>query len=65
MADDPRFLPYFDLPFQHAAPGILRAMGRRGDPDANLALLSRIRARLPAAVIRSAIRCGAPFDSYC
>ena len=46
MADDPRFLPYFDLPFQHAAPDVLRAMGRRGDPEANLALLSRIRGRL-------------------
>jgi len=29
---DPRLLPYFDLPFQHASAGILRAMGRRGTP---------------------------------
>jgi ribosomal protein S12 methylthiotransferase len=63
MADDRRFLPYFDLPFQHGAPGILRAMGRRGDPEANLALLSRIRGRLPAAVIRSTFLLGFPGET--
>ena len=63
MADDRRFLPYFDLPFQHAAPGILRAMGRRGDPEANLALLSRIRGRLPGAVIRSTFLLGFPGET--
>ena len=63
MARDPRFLPYFDLPFQHAAPAVLRAMGRRADPEANLALLSRIRERLPAAVIRSTFLLGFPGES--
>jgi ribosomal protein S12 methylthiotransferase len=57
---DPRFLPYFDLPFQHASPGILRAMGRKSDPEANLALLETIRARLPGAVIRSTFLVGFP-----
>lgn len=63
IADDPRFLPYFDLPFQHASPALLRAMGRRGDPDSNLALLSRIRSRLPAAVIRSTFLLGFPGET--
>ncbi|HYW81686.1 MAG TPA: MiaB/RimO family radical SAM methylthiotransferase, partial [Spirochaetia bacterium] len=58
VAADPRFLPYFDLPFQHAAPGILRAMGRRGDPERNLALVSEIRDRLPLAAIRSTFLLG-------
>ncbi len=44
---DPRFLPYFDLPFQHAAPGILRAMGRRSDLKRNLALVEEIREPSP------------------
>jgi ribosomal protein S12 methylthiotransferase len=60
---DPRFLPYFDLPFQHASPGILRAMGRKSDPGANLALLETIRARLPSAVIRSTFLVGFPGES--
>jgi ribosomal protein S12 methylthiotransferase len=60
---DRRFLPYFDLPFQHAAPGILRAMGRRGDPDRNLALVSEIRGRLPLAAIRSTFLLGFPGET--
>lgn len=63
VAADPRFLPYFDLPFQHAAPGILRAMGRRGEPDRNLALVSEIRARLPLAAIRSTFLLGFPGET--
>jgi ribosomal protein S12 methylthiotransferase len=63
VAADARFLPYFDLPFQHAAPGILRAMGRRGDPDRNLALVSEIRGRLPMAAIRSTFLLGFPGET--
>jgi ribosomal protein S12 methylthiotransferase len=63
FADDPRFLPYFDLPFQHAAPRVLRAMGRRGEAGNNLELMSRIRARLPGAVIRSTFLVGFPGET--
>jgi len=63
LAGDPRFLPYFDLPFQHASPKILRAMGRKGDPRKNLALLEGIRDRLPAAVIRSTFLVGFPGET--
>jgi ribosomal protein S12 methylthiotransferase len=60
---DPRFLPYFDLPFQHASPGILRAMGRKGDARKNIALIDGIRDRLPAAVIRSTFLVGFPGET--
>jgi ribosomal protein S12 methylthiotransferase len=63
MAADARFLPYFDLPFQHASPRILRAMGRRDDPDANLGLIRRIRGRLPGAVIRTTFLVGFPGET--
>jgi ribosomal protein S12 methylthiotransferase len=63
LAGDPRFLPYFDLPFQHASPKILRAMGRKGDPRKNLALLDGIRERLPGAVIRSTFLVGFPGET--
>jgi ribosomal protein S12 methylthiotransferase len=63
MESDPRFLPYFDLPFQHAAPRVLRAMGRRADPEANLDLIARIRSRLPGAVIRSTFLLGFPGET--
>ena len=63
MADDPRLLPYFDIPFQHASPRLLAAMGRRGDPERNLALVSRIRAQLPGAVVRSTFLLGFPGET--
>jgi ribosomal protein S12 methylthiotransferase len=63
MRDDPRILPYFDVPFQHASPAILAAMGRKSDPDANLRLLERIRAALPDAVLRSTFLVGFPGET--
>jgi ribosomal protein S12 methylthiotransferase len=38
-------------------------MGRRADPDANLALLDRIRTTLPGAVIRSTFLLGFPGET--
>jgi ribosomal protein S12 methylthiotransferase len=63
MRDDPRLLPYFDVPFQHASPSILAAMGRKADPDLNLRLVERIRAALPRAVLRSTFLLGFPGET--
>jgi ribosomal protein S12 methylthiotransferase len=63
MERDGRFLPYFDIPFQHASPKILSAMNRRGTAESGLALLETIRARLPAAVIRSTFLLGFPGET--
>jgi ribosomal protein S12 methylthiotransferase len=60
---DPRLLPYFDLPFQHGSPGLLRAMNRRGDPETYLSLLEEIRGTLPDAVIRSTFMTGFPGET--
>ncbi len=63
VGSDPRFLPYFDLPMQHASAGILEAMGRKGRKESYLELLSRIRDRLPGAVIRSTFLVGYPGET--
>jgi ribosomal protein S12 methylthiotransferase len=63
QARDPRILPYFDIPFQHASPRILRAMGRRGDASRNLDLLAEIRGRVPGAVVRSTFLAGFPGET--
>jgi ribosomal protein S12 methylthiotransferase len=60
---DSRFLPYFDLPFQHGSAGILRSMGRRGDPERYLRLIAEIRGALPDAVIRSTFLTGFPGET--
>jgi ribosomal protein S12 methylthiotransferase len=60
---DNRFLPYFDIPFQHASGKILAAMNRCGSAENYLALLKTIRARLPQAVIRSTFLLGFPGET--
>jgi ribosomal protein S12 methylthiotransferase len=57
---DKRFLPYFDIPFQHASKSILRNMGRDGDKDAYLKLVNEIKTTLPESVIRSTFLTGFP-----
>lgn len=57
---DPRLLPYFDLPVQHASARILRRMGRMGDSRVYLRLVEQIREALPDAVIRSTFLLGFP-----
>jgi len=69
MVRDKRFLPYFDIPFQHASTKILTAMNRnktamRGNAvNKYLALLENIRFRLPDAVIRSTFMLGFPGET--
>ena len=63
MERDARFLPYFDIPFQHASREILSAMNRRGAAEDYLALVETIRARLPAAVIRTTFLVGFPGET--
>nr|WP_174269892.1 30S ribosomal protein S12 methylthiotransferase RimO [Treponema primitia] len=59
---DSRFLPYFDLPFQHGSAATLRAMNRRGSAEAYLDLIAEIRT-LPDAVIRSTFLTGFPGET--
>jgi len=63
MEKDSRFLPYFDIPFQHSSSKILTAMNRHGNAETYLALLKTIRARLPNAVIRSTFLLGFPGET--
>jgi ribosomal protein S12 methylthiotransferase len=63
MEKDTRFLPYFDIPFQHASSKILSAMNRHGTAEKYLELLKTIRGRLPHAVIRSTFLIGFPGET--
>jgi ribosomal protein S12 methylthiotransferase len=60
---DGRFLPYFDLPFQHGSTRILRAMNRRGTAESYLSLIASIRSALPGAAIRSTFLLGFPGET--
>jgi ribosomal protein S12 methylthiotransferase RimO len=63
IATTPGVADYFDLSFQHAAPGVLRRMRRFGDPDSFLGLLAQARAQAPAAGARSNFIVGFPGET--
>ncbi len=60
---DKRFLPYFDIPFQHASEKILRKMGRRGTAQSHLKMIQSIKDKLPEAVFRSTFMTGFPGEN--
>lgn len=59
----PSILPYFDLPFQHVAPNVLKRMNRGGGSKKNSELIKKIRAKYPDAVIRSTFIVGFPGET--
>ena len=63
MKKDSRFLPYFDLPFQHGSEKILALMNRRGNPETYLKLIQTIRNEIPDAVIRTTFLTGFPGET--
>ena len=56
-------LPYLDIPFQHAAPNVLKAMKRPGDVEKTLARVQDWRRRCPDLAIRSTFIVGFPGES--
>jgi ribosomal protein S12 methylthiotransferase RimO len=63
LTSTPGVVPYFDLSFQHSAPGVLRAMRRFGDTERFLELLGTIRAKAPEAGVRSNFIVGFPGET--
>jgi ribosomal protein S12 methylthiotransferase len=63
MTGTPGVAPYFDLPFQHASPAVLRRMRRFGDAERFLGLLDLVRGSAPDAGVRSNVIVGFPGES--
>ncbi|MGW7285975.1 30S ribosomal protein S12 methylthiotransferase RimO [Streptomyces sp. NPDC054847] len=63
LTSTPKVAPYFDLSFQHSAPGVLRAMRRFGDTERFLELLETIRGKAPQAGVRSNFIVGFPGET--
>jgi len=59
----PNLVPYFDIPVQHAAGGLLRRMGRRYAADDLISLFGRIRRAVPDAALRTTVLVGFPGES--
>lgn len=58
-----KFIPYFDLPLQHASPKILKAMGRFYDHQMTLELLNFIERHFPERFVRTNFIIGFPGET--
>ncbi len=63
MAAGRHITPYIDIPLQHSVNHILKEMGRPLNGDFYLALLDRIRNRIPGCFIRTSLIVGYPGES--
>ncbi len=63
IAAHPVIVPYFDLPFQHVSPRVLKRMGRKTQRMEPLALVRSIREAIPGAALRSTLMVGFPGET--
>lgn len=54
---------YLDMPLQHASARVLRDMNRTGSLEDNLALVRRIRQRVPGITLRTTVMVGFPGET--
>ena len=60
LAGEERLCPYLDVPFQHCNEKVLKLMGRKGNKDEYLALVQKMREKIPNMVIRTTFLVGHP-----
>lgn len=60
IGKESRLTPYFDIPIQHSESHILKDMYRRGDKEFLLNLFTKIRKRVPNAILRTTVMVGFP-----
>lgn len=63
IADNPRLLPYLDIPLQHVSPAVLQRMNRPHDFGRVETLFKKIQQKLPHAAIRTTFIVGFPGET--
>ncbi|MDB5620272.1 30S ribosomal protein S12 methylthiotransferase RimO [Tardiphaga sp.] len=63
MNSNKNVLPYLDIPFQHAAPNVLKAMKRPAAQDKTLARIKKWREECPDLTLRSTFIVGFPGET--
>ena len=63
LAETPKVVPYIDMPLQHINDRILHEMRRSAGREETLALLSRLRERIPELAVRTAFIAGFPGET--
>jgi ribosomal protein S12 methylthiotransferase len=60
IASHPKVCKYLDIPLQHCSDRILRKMNRKGTKGDLIALIEKLRARIPGLVLRTTFLVGFP-----
>jgi len=60
---NPKLLPYFDIPIQHASNRILKLMNRRGSKELIASIINKLRSYIPHVIIRSTVIVGFPTET--
>ncbi len=63
IRDNPRILPYLDMPLQHISDRMLTAMNRHGDGKMIREVLAKLRREIPDIVIRTTFIVGFPGEN--
>ena len=63
IATEPKIVKYLDIPLQHVSKRILRAMHRPGDGEEFVALIAKLRERIPGLVLRTSLIVGLPGET--
>jgi ribosomal protein S12 methylthiotransferase len=63
LAGEPKLCAYLDMPVQHVADPVLRAMRRREDGAMIRRLVERLRARVPGLALRTSLLVGFPGET--
>lgn len=60
IAREEKIVKYLDIPLQHCNDKLLKSMNRRGTKAEIVALLNKLREKIPGVVIRTSLICGLP-----
>jgi len=60
IAEEPKILPYLDIPMQHCNDEILKRMNRRDSKKSLLNMVEKLRAKIPGLVLRTSLIAGLP-----
>jgi len=63
MAENPRLVPYLDIPFQHVSDHILQLMNRPYTKKQIIQLMNTVRSTMPDAALRTTMMVGFPGET--
>ena len=62
IKNNPKIMPYFDIPIQHSEDHLLKKMYRRGNREYLLNLFNKIKNEIPNSILRTTLIVGFPYE---